>query len=208
MKDIKQLKKFISNTAHFAINKELALKLGGYDEAVVLQHFIDLQSNLFNNNEFYQQQDRLQAELHLSEYKLKSAINKLKEFNLITVTKKGMPSKNYYYVNFEKVYEFIMITSDKLVKNHLTSEVVSNESQLGENQPTSEVKTNPQVKQFSPNKWGENQLTNTRNKNKKIKQEINDQKTRNNDPGNLVPGNAYDAIKLGFDIRNYIEGTV
>ena len=86
-----KLKKFLGNKSYWTLNKELVRKIG-LSETLVLQHFIDLEENIFEG-EFYQQMDRIAEELTLGEWKVKECIKTLKEYGLIDIIKKGMPAK-------------------------------------------------------------------------------------------------------------------
>ena len=99
------LKKIIGNQAHWTLNKVLVRKLG-LTETLILQHFIDLETNVFDG-EFFQQRERIQQELGLSEWIVKTALKNLKDSEVINVIKKGMPYKNYYSVNHSKVIEIL-----------------------------------------------------------------------------------------------------
>jgi hypothetical protein len=138
-----KLKKIIGNQAHWTLNKVLVRELG-LRNTLVLQHFIDLSENLFGGEEFYQQRERIMDELCLSEWDVKMALKELKDKEVIFVERKGMPQKNYYKVNTEKV--FSILNEDGLQQERRNSpnklEVSNSEEKsyhkLGENHPTSE----------------------------------------------------------------------
>lgn len=155
------LKKIIGNQAHWTLNKELVRKIG-IAETLVLQHLIDLQENIFEN-EFYQQIGRIAEELTLGEWKVKECLKTLKEYGLIDIVKKGMPAKNYYKVYGKAVVELI---SKELPQEGRKSTNLSEEGQLDENQPTSEVKINSQESRKSSDQE------------KKQEQELNKKETR------------------------------
>jgi biotin operon repressor len=186
MNKYEHYKKLMTKGAYFPVNKHLAKQLQSNDAAILLQHFIDLQY-LFKGREFFQQMDRLAEEINVSEYKIKECVKYLKEQGLITVEKKGMPSKNYYTINFDVLEE--------LMSRPLTSELKT-EPQVGdiqwdENEPTSELKTEPQVSSNTNHKWDENEPTSELKTEPHIQEyNIQDLKTRydqqelinNNDP--------------------------
>jgi hypothetical protein len=96
--------------SYWAINKTLH-KILGLEETLLLQHFIDLQYNIYGNEEFYQQQERIMDILCLSEKKVRSITSKLSSLGILSIVKKGVPAKNYYYVNMENVVEIMEGTS-------------------------------------------------------------------------------------------------
>ncbi len=109
---MRQLKKLLGNNAHWTINKELAKDLG-LNATILLQHFIDLQYNYFEDGGFYQQQKRLLDDLPLTSYHLREATKVLVEKGFLTVIKKGLPAKNHYTVNEGNVLTYLSsITSD------------------------------------------------------------------------------------------------
>lgn len=109
---MRQLKKLLGNNAHWTINKELAKDLG-LNATILLQHFIDLQYNYFEDGGFYQQQKRLLDDLPLTSYHLREATKVLVEKGFLTVIKKGLPAKNHYTVNEGNVLSYLSsIASD------------------------------------------------------------------------------------------------
>lgn len=141
------LKKIIGNKAHWTLNKELVKKIG-IAETLVLQHLIDLQENIFEG-EFYQQIDRMAEELTLGEWKIKECLKTLKEHGVIDIVKKGMPAKNYYKINGKAVIDLI---NKELPQVSRKSTDLLEEPQLDENQLTSEVEINSQVRRLSSDK--------------------------------------------------------
>ena len=92
-----QIKKLLSNSAYWTINKELARDIG-LDATIVLQHFIDLQSSFFEDGGFYQQQDRIIKDLPITIDYLRKAVKVLVNKGFLLVVKKGVPAKNHYTV--------------------------------------------------------------------------------------------------------------
>lgn len=93
-----QLKKILGTHAYWVINKELANDIGLH-ATLVLQHFIDLQSNFFEDGGFYQQQSRILKDLPITIDYLRKAVKILQDKGFITVVKRGVPAKNHYTVN-------------------------------------------------------------------------------------------------------------
>ena len=82
-----QIKKLLSNSSHWTINKELARDIG-LDATIVLQHFIDLQSSFFEDGGFYQQQDRIIKDLPITIDYLRKAVKVLVNKGFLSVVKK------------------------------------------------------------------------------------------------------------------------
>jgi len=148
----KHITRTISNQAHWQINKHLALVLG-IRETLLLQHFIDLQTKLFKGlPDFFQSYQQIEDTLGFSEYHCKKTIKRLKELGVLTVEKKGMPYKNYYFVLLNRVEEYLHLDHEK-------SSVKPEIPQTIKNQPTSEVNITSLDNEKSPNKTGDNHLT-------------------------------------------------
>ena len=92
-----QIKKLLSNTAFWTINKELANDIGLH-ATIVLQHFIDLQSEYYKDGGFYQQQDRIIEKLPITIDYLRKAVKVLVNKGFLSVVKRGVPAKNHYTV--------------------------------------------------------------------------------------------------------------
>ena len=143
------LKTFISNNAHWTINKTLSRKIG-LIETLILQHLVDLQS-VFERNEIFQPIPEMAVELGITEYSIKQALPKLQNLNLITIERKSVGYKNFYKVNEENVKSLIfndeftselnsthwrvegkseLDSTSQSVENSLTSELNSTLSEL------------------------------------------------------------------------------
>jgi len=105
-----QLKKILGTHAYWVINKDLANDIGLH-ATLVLQHFIDLQSNFFEDGGFYQQQSRILKDLPISLDYLRKAVKVLKDKGFITVVKRGVPAKNHYTVNEAHILSCLSHTS-------------------------------------------------------------------------------------------------
>lgn len=107
-----QIKKLLSNSAYWTINKELARDIG-LEATIVLQHFIDLQSSFFEDGGFYQQQDRIIKDLPITIDYLRKAVKLLVSKGFLLVVKRGVPAKNHYTVLEGNIMSYMSrITSD------------------------------------------------------------------------------------------------
>lgn len=98
--------KQLTSSSFWTLNKDLCRSIG-LQNTLVLQHFIDLQYKLFGGKEFYQQQERIQEELGISERQVKQTIKFLLDEGFISVEKKGIPSKNYYLISEDKITSLV-----------------------------------------------------------------------------------------------------
>lgn len=94
--------KQLTSSSYWTLNKDLCRSIG-LQNTLLLQHFIDLQYKVFNGKEFYQQQERIQEELGISERQVKQTISFLLNEGFISVEKKGIPAKNYYLISEDKI---------------------------------------------------------------------------------------------------------
>jgi hypothetical protein len=95
------VKQFLGFGSWTSINKPLMKKIG-LDCTYMFQYLLDLQENCFEG-EFFQQQERLAEEFGWTLYKVQTVIKQLVGYQLLSVTKKGLPAKNYYSINEDQV---------------------------------------------------------------------------------------------------------
>lgn len=93
---MKELKKQLTKDAWY-INQAIAKELGLYS-ALVLAYLTEVMNNE-NSKTISQTYKEMQDELSISEYSIKSSINRLKEAGLITVERQGIGYNNYYTLN-------------------------------------------------------------------------------------------------------------
>lgn len=101
-----KIKNLISNSAYWTINKSLAKDIGLH-ATIVLQHFIDLQSNFFEDGGFYQQQKRIVEDLPITLDYLRKAVKVLVDKGFLIVEKKGIPAKNHYTVLEDNIFAYL-----------------------------------------------------------------------------------------------------
>ena len=138
---MEQFIKQLTSSSYWVINKTLYKKLGIHS-TLLLQHFIDLQYKIFDGNEFYQQQHRIQEELDFTEYQVKTSIKDLIDTGLLDVKRKGIPSKNYYCINENEIQK-LMLGGDDLASQ------VPGTLQLSATQLYSEVPGTQQRKELN-----------------------------------------------------------
>ncbi|MGA2434888.1 MAG: hypothetical protein ABSG25_06340, partial [Bryobacteraceae bacterium] len=137
------LKQLLDSGNYITINKNI-IKMIGLLEAVLLGNFIskynyfDNKNMLTEDDEFFNTIDRIIDETGLKRNQIMDSIKTLSDFNILTVTKKGLPAKNYYKLNFDKILKMFSkkhkkITSDIKFKplvglnlNHITNTKESN----------------------------------------------------------------------------------
>jgi DNA-binding Lrp family transcriptional regulator len=171
MKDLKKrlLSKTLGKHAYWTVNKSLAKSIG-LESALILQHIIDLQ-NVFDKDEIFQSQPDMAEELGISEYAVRNRIPELIKLGLLNVVKKGVPCKNYYSTNDNKIMEIIVNGLDTTKSTDLTVDLpieqtsgIENNTQLVSNQQTGDI----EIVETSNTEIG---VTITNNTNQEDKQE-------------------------------------
>lgn len=137
------LLKLLAKENFIAYSKPIA-RIVGATSAIVFGELISV-SNMFGDEEFYYQKERLEYDTCLGRLAVRSALKTLADFGLITITKKGIPCKNYYKINEERLIELL---KDYEVKNTDDSNggAVENPSCKTEMSPTSKADINPTTK--------------------------------------------------------------
>lgn len=86
-------------------SKSIAKKYG-VDAAILLGTMCSWQK--YFGGEFYKSQEELKEETCLSIYEIKEAVKVLSGSGILTVTRKGLPAKNYYLVSANKLGENLL----------------------------------------------------------------------------------------------------
>lgn len=122
MKNLKKrlLSKTIGKHAYWTVNKSLANAIG-LESALIIQHIADLM-DAFEKDEIFQSQPDMAKELGISEYAIKTRIPELIKLGLLNVVKKGVPCKNYYSTNDDKIFEIILNGLDSTKSTDLSVE--------------------------------------------------------------------------------------
>lgn len=140
----KLLSKTLGKNAYWTLNKQLVKSIG-LEATLILQHIIDLQS-VFKKDEIFQAQPNMAKELGITEYAIKNRIVELSKIGLINVIKKGVPAKNYYSTNDDKIMEILVKQLDEVESTDLSvdyenTDIVDTKStfQSVSNQPTGDI---------------------------------------------------------------------
>ncbi|AXH71816.1 hypothetical protein HOT76_gp39 [Eggerthella phage PMBT5] len=98
---------------YITYNKVIAKKLG-IDEAIVFGEMCSKQA--IYGECFFIQMDRIMEDTCLTEYRVRNAIKSLKSCGIITVSKKGVPAKNYYSVCQDEVIDMLNLHQTSSIK--------------------------------------------------------------------------------------------
>lgn len=113
-------------------SKSIAKKYG-VDAAILLGTMCSWQK--FFGGEFYKSQEELKEETCLGIYEIKEAVKVLSGCGILTVERKGLPAKNYYFVSANKLGENLLtreleITQQEVEKspNYNNKETIKKET--------------------------------------------------------------------------------
>lgn len=121
-KDIYKLFKEM-NSKTITYNKSYYRLTKSTEGAILLSHLTYLYSDVFNSDEFYQTDSQLRETLGWSERTLKTAKSKIKPF--VTVTKKGMPAKNHWQINIDKIISELLLLKEEITQESAAGPVVA-----------------------------------------------------------------------------------
>ncbi|MFA5015746.1 MAG: hypothetical protein WC549_09450 [Actinomycetota bacterium] len=122
------IKTFLDSGNYITINKKL-IHILGLLPAVLLQDLINKHNYFENRKElteeesFYNTIKNIETDTGLNSYYITFAVKFLCDFDLLIVNKKGMPARNYYKLNFDKIEELFhreIKPSDKAVRSLVT----------------------------------------------------------------------------------------
>lgn len=99
----------IATDNYICYNKELAKEFG-IESAILFGAFCGYQRG-FKNQEFFREQTKIIEDTCLTEYAIRQAVKVLSNAGLISVVKKGLPAKNYYKINTQKLLELLSTSS-------------------------------------------------------------------------------------------------
>lgn len=100
------LKKLLSQSSYWVINKELASKLG-FEPTLLLTYLIECADML--DQPFYQQRDRILKTLGWTEHQYRKSVKILKDNNFISVEVRGIPPRNYWTINEGEIQSFFKL---------------------------------------------------------------------------------------------------
>ena len=111
----------LSSDGYIVTNKRLA-KLFGLDAAVLLGElcseymYYNKYNNLTEDGGFYSTQDNIEYNTTLNSYAQRKALKVLQDNGIITVKKQGLPARNYFYINNDKLINLFIDTENKSCK--------------------------------------------------------------------------------------------
>lgn len=104
--------KLVAANNYISYNKFIAKKFGL--EATIVFGELCSVSNIYNDKEFYCLKEQIEEDTCLSEDAVRKSLRFLSLCGAITITKKGIPCKNYYTINIDEVCK--ILNDDNWVK--------------------------------------------------------------------------------------------
>ena len=95
----------LASDNYIILNKSLAKEIG-LENAILFGALCSYQ-RIFKEEEFFREQEKIIADTCLSEYLVRKSIKELKELQLISVCKKGLPAKYYFKINTSSVLKIL-----------------------------------------------------------------------------------------------------
>jgi hypothetical protein len=180
----KLLSRTIGKTSYWSLNKQMVKSIG-LESTLILQHIIDLQE-VFKKDEIFQSQPDMSTELGISEYAVKNKIAELSKLGYINVVKKGVPCKNYYTTNDDKIIGILVNGLDHTKSTDLPVDNVSEYETNGldhtdstdltiSNQPTSDTEIVSTITNNTNQEYETNNIkTNNTNTDTVYREEMNE----------------------------------
>lgn len=106
----------LNNDGYVIVNKRL-IKMFGFEAALLVGElcaeykWYKRNNQLNNEGGFYSIQENIEDNTGLNGYAQRKAIKTLQDANILTVKKQGLPAKNYFYINEEKLIEIFSTDS-------------------------------------------------------------------------------------------------
>lgn len=97
--------KLLSNQGFISYNKIIA-RTYGVNEAILIGELCSIQ-DYFRTEEFYIVQERISNDTALSIKQIRTTLLNLEEKGIISISRKGVPCRNYYKINAELLNEII-----------------------------------------------------------------------------------------------------
>lgn len=132
--DNKTIASLLSSDGYIQVNKEL-IKSVGLAEAIIVGELCAEYNywqinNLLEDDMFYSTIDNITLNTGLSEYEQRKAIKHLVELGILTVTKKGIPAKNYFKFNFDLLCNFLSTSPLKIKALDVENLQINNNKQI------------------------------------------------------------------------------
>lgn len=112
------LSKLLASNGFIVVNKHLAKTLGHVSAMIIgvmcsKYDYYESQNKLEDGEYFYLTRDCITDETGIGADAQRTAMSKLQEMGILSVVRKGVPSKNFYKINFDKLSEMFTSSGPK-----------------------------------------------------------------------------------------------
>lgn len=155
MQDI-SIAKLLSTNGYIQVNKEL-IKLFGLHEAILIgelcsEYIYYEEHNMLEDDMFYSTRNNIEENTGLNEHFQRKAFETLTQAGIVEISKKGMPAKNYYRINYDKLLTSLSTSASRDEEQVLHEMNLNNNIQTNINKKRSNSKELLQDFQFGKSK--------------------------------------------------------
>ena len=125
----------LSSDGYIMCNKTL-IKMYGADCAILVgelcaeYNYYKTNNGLTSDDSFYSTQENIEDNTGLNAYSQRKALKILSEANIIKVTKKGMPAKNYFYINQSQLLNIFTTSASNFKAQDLQNLNLNNNKEI------------------------------------------------------------------------------
>lgn len=125
----------LSSDGYIMCNKTL-IKMYGADCAILVgelcaeYNYYKSQNKLSEDDSLYSTQENIEDNTGLNAYSQRKALKILAEANIIQVTKKGMPAKNYFYINQSQLLNIFTTSASNFKAQDLQNLNLNNNKEI------------------------------------------------------------------------------
>lgn len=135
--------KLLSTDGYITVNKTLIHNLGLHEAILIGElcaeyNYWDSLGKL-ENGSFFSTRQNIEENTGLNEHFQRKAFETLKEYGIVTITKKGLPAKNYYKIDFTQLYTALSTSATQ------DEELDVNEIQINNNKDNKNKQTDNNV---------------------------------------------------------------
>lgn len=143
MRNNYEILKLMCRDGFISYNKKIAKRIG-INAAILFGEFCNI-FEYFGRQEFYFEQAKIENDTALSKFQIQKATELLVKSGLLSVSRKGIPCKNWYTINIEKLMDFLLEDEESIEQVDEKTETRSKET------------SQPEVKKLDF--WQSNNLT-------------------------------------------------
>lgn len=148
--------KLLSTNGYIQVNKKL-IKLFGLHEAILIgelcsEYVYYEEHNMLEDDMFYSTRNNIEENTGLNEHFQRKTFETLTQAGIVEISKKGMPAKNYYRINYDKLLTSLSTSASRDEEQVLHEMNLNNNIQTNINKKRSNSKELLQDFQFGKSK--------------------------------------------------------